>query len=80
MSNPGPASTQTTNYLFNGDSSDGVQLAGSATELLGFHGVTPTVQQAAITDLANDADGTAIATAVNAIITALEVKGLIAEN
>jgi hypothetical protein len=80
MSNPGPASSQTTNYLFNGDSSDGVQLAGSATELLGFHGVTPTVQQAAITDLANDADGTAIATAVNAIITALEVKGLIAEN
>ena len=80
MSNPGPASSQTTNYLFNGNSSDGVQLAGSATELLGFHGVTPTVQQAAITDLANDADGTAIATAVNAIITALEVKGLIAEN
>jgi hypothetical protein len=80
MSNPGPASTQTDNFLFNGDSSDGVQLAGSATELLGFHGVTPTVQQAAITDLANDADGTAIATAVNAIITALEVKGLIAEN
>ena len=80
MSNPGPASSQTTNYLFNGDSSDGVQLAGSATELLGFHGVTPTVQQAAITDLANDADGTAIATAVNAIITVLEVKGLIDEN
>ena len=80
MSNPGPASSQTTNYLFNGDSSDGVQLAGSATELLGFHGVTPTVQQAAITDLANDASGTAIATAVNAIITALEVKGPIAEN
>ena len=80
MSNPGPASTQTTNYLFNGDSSDGVQLAGSATELLGFHGVTPTVQQAAITDLGNSASGTEIATAVNAIITALEVKGLIAEN
>jgi hypothetical protein len=80
MANPGPASSQTTNYLFNGDSSDGVQLAGSATELLGFHGVTPTVQQAAITALANDASGTAIATAVNAIITALEVKGLIAEN
>jgi hypothetical protein len=80
MSNPGPASSQTTNYLFNGDSSDGVQLAGSATELLGFHGVTPTVQQAAITDLGNSASGTEIATAVNAIITALEVKGLIAEN
>ena len=80
MSNPGPASSQTTNYLFNGDSSDGVQLAGSATELLGFHGATPTVQQAAITALANDASGTEIATAVNAIITALEVKGLIDEN
>jgi hypothetical protein len=80
MANPGPASTQTTNYLFNGDSSDGVQLAGSATELLGFHGVDPTVQQAAITALANNADGTAIAAAVNAIITVLEVKGLIAEN
>jgi hypothetical protein len=80
MANPGPASSQTTNYLFNGDSSDGVQLAGSATELLGFHGATPTVQQAAITALANDASGTAIATAVNAIITALEVKGLIDEN
>ena len=80
MSNPGPASSQTTNYLFNGDSSDGVQLAGSATELLGFHGVTPTVQQAAITDLGNSASGTEIATAVNAIITALEVKGLIDEN
>lgn len=80
MANPGPASSQTTNYLFNGDSSDGIQLAGSATELLGFHGATPTVQQAAITALANDASGTAIATAVNAIITALEVKGLIDEN
>jgi hypothetical protein len=80
MANPGPASSQTTNFLFNGDSSDGVQLAGSATELLGFHGATPTVQQAAITALANDASGTAIATAVNAIITALEVKGLIDEN
>jgi hypothetical protein len=56
------------------------QLAGSATELLGFHGATPTVQQAAITALANDASGTAIATAVNALITALEVKGLIEEN
>lgn len=80
MANPGPASSQTTNFLFNGDSSDGVQLAGSATELLGFHGATPTVQQAAITALANDASGTAIATAVNAIISALEVKGLIDEN
>lgn len=80
MANPGPASTQTTNYLFNGDSADGIQIGGSAADLVGFHGVTPTVQQAAITALANNASGTAIATAVNAIITALEVKGLIDEN
>jgi hypothetical protein len=80
MANPGPASTQTTNFLFNGDSVDGIQLAGSATDKLGFHGATPTVQQAAITALANNADGTAIAAAVNAIITVLEVKGLIDEN
>lgn len=80
MANPGPASTQSTNYLFNGDSTDGIQIAGSAADLLGFHGATPTAQQPAITALANDASGTAIATAVNAIITALEVKGLIDEN
>jgi hypothetical protein len=80
MANPGPASTQTTNFLFNGDSVDGIQIAGSASDKLGFHGVDPTVQQAAITALANNADGTAIAAAVNAIITVLEVKGLIDEN
>jgi hypothetical protein len=78
MSNPGPASSQTTNYLFNGDSSDGVQLAGSATELLGFHGATPVDQAAAITNLGNTATGTEIATAVNAILVALREKGLIA--
>ena len=80
MSNPGPASTQTSNFLFNGDSVDGIQLAGAASDKLGFHGVTPSVQQAAITALGNSASGTEIATAVNAIITALEVKGLIDEN
>jgi hypothetical protein len=78
MSNPGPASSQTTNYLFNGDSSDGVQLAGSATELLAFHGATPVDQAAAITNLGNTATGTEIATAVNAILVALREKGLIA--
>jgi hypothetical protein len=80
MANPGPASTQTTNYLFNGDSADGIQIGGSATELVGFHGATPSARQAAITALGNSATGTEIATAVNAIITALEVKGLLDEN
>jgi hypothetical protein len=78
MANPGPASSQTTNYLFNGDSTDGIQIAGTAADLLAFHGATPVAQAATIADIGNSATGTEIATAVNAIIAALEAKGLIA--
>jgi len=78
MANPGPASTQSTNYLFNGDSTDGVQIAGSATDKLAFHGATPVDQAGAIANIANDASGTVIATAVNSILAALREKGLIA--
>jgi hypothetical protein len=78
MANPGPASTQTTNYLFNGDSTDGIQLAGAATDKLAFHGATPVDQAAAITNIGNSATGTEIATAVNSILAALREKGLIA--
>jgi hypothetical protein len=78
MANPGPASTQSTNYLFNGDSTDGIQIAGAASDKLAFHGAAPVDQAGAITNLANDANGTAIATAVNAILVALREKGLIA--
>lgn len=78
MSNPGPASTQTTNFLFNGDSTDGIQIAGAATDKLAFHGATPVDQAAAITNLGNTATGTEIATAVNAVLVALREKGLIA--
>jgi hypothetical protein len=78
MANPGPASTQSTNFLFNGDSTDGVQIAGAAADKLAFHGSTPVVQAAAITNLGNSASGTEIATAVNAILVALRNKGLIA--
>ena len=78
MANPGPASTQSTNYLFNGDSTDGIQLAGSATDKLAFHGAAPVDQAGAIANIANDANGTAIATAVNSILVALREKGLIA--
>lgn len=79
MANPGPASTQTTNYLFNGDSTDGVQLAGSASDKLGFYGVTPIVQpsgsaQAALTlTTATTAGfGFSSATAFNEAIAQLE--------
>lgn len=80
MPNPGPATTVSTNYLFTGESTDGIQLGASATDLVGFHGAVPSARQGAITDLASNATSTAIATAVNAIITVLEVKGLVAPN
>jgi hypothetical protein len=77
MSNPGPASAQTVNYLFNGNASDGVSL-GLAGGKIGFYGETPVVQANAITTIANNADGTAIATAVNAVIVALKNIGVTA--
>lgn len=80
MANPGPASTQTPVTLFGGDAADGITLGGSPDALVGFHGVDGTAQGVAITALGNSASGTEIATAVNAIITLLETKGLIAEN
>jgi hypothetical protein len=78
MANPGPASTQTPVQLFNGDAADGIIIGGSASKLVGFHGVTATAQGATVATIANDANGTAIATAVNAIIARLQAKGLIA--
>jgi hypothetical protein len=45
---------------------------------LAFHGSTPVIQAAAITNLGNSATGTEIATAVNAILVAMRNKGLIA--
>jgi len=77
MSNPGPASTQTSNYLFNGNASDGVALGVAGGEI-GCYGETPVVQAAAITTIADAATGTQIATAVNAIITALKDIGITA--
>ena len=77
MSNPGPASTQTVNYLLNGNASDGA-LIGISTGKVGFYGKTPVVQASAITTIADDATGTAIATAVNAVITALKNIGITA--
>ena len=80
MSNPGPASTTTAHYLYNGDSTDGILLGGSAAKLVGFHGAAPVAQAANIATIGNSATGTEIATAVNAIITALKNKGLIASS
>lgn len=57
---------------------DGHVLGQSATDKLAFHGADPVVQAAAITNIANDASGTLIATAVNSILVALRNKGIIA--
>jgi hypothetical protein len=77
MSNPGPASTQTPVYLFNGNAADGIAL-GIASGKIGFYGETPVVQASAVTTISDTATGTAIATAVNAIITALKNIGVTA--
>jgi hypothetical protein len=77
MANPGPASTQTSNYLLNGSAADGV-LLGIVGGEVGFYGETPVVQAAAITTISDAATGTAIATAVNSIITALKNIGITA--
>lgn len=77
MSNPGPASTVSAVYLFNGNAADGVAL-GVAGGKVGFYGETPVVQAAAITTIATNATGTAISTAVNSIIAALQNIGVTA--
>ena len=77
MSNPGPASTVTPVYLLNGNAADGILLGAVGGEI-GFYGETPVVQASAITTIADTATGTAIATAVNAIITALKNIGITA--
>lgn len=75
MSNPGPASSQTPIYLLNGGAADG-SLVGASGGKVGFYGTTPVVQASAITTISNTATGTEIATAVNAIIAALQNTGL----
>ena len=77
MANPGPASTQTSNYLLNGSAADGV-LIGIVGGEVGFYGETPVVQAAAITSLAATPTTAETVAAVNAIITALKNIGITA--
>jgi hypothetical protein len=77
MSNPGPASTQTTNYILNGNASDGA-LIGIATGKVGFYGATPVVQAAAITALTASPSTAEFVAATNSLITALKNLGLTA--
>ena len=78
MSNPGPASTQTSNYLLNGSAADGV-LIGIAGGEVGFYGETPVVQASAITPLVSTtASTTDMCARINSIITALQNIGITA--
>jgi hypothetical protein len=77
MANPGPASTQTSNFLMNGSAADGV-LLGIVGGEVGFYGETPVVQASAITTLAATPTTAETVAAVNAIITALKNIGITA--
>ena len=78
MSNPGPASTQTSNYLLNGSAADGV-LIGIVGGEVGFYGETPVVQAGAITPLVSTtASTTDMCARINNIITALQNIGITA--
>lgn len=77
MSNPGPASTVTPVYLFNGNAADGVALGISGGKI-GFYGETPVVQASAITTLAATPTTAETVAAVNAIIAALSGIGITA--
>ena len=56
---------------------DGVRLGQSATDLVGFHGATPSDQRAVLT-LATNATIAAVRTAVIEVINLLKEKGLMA--
>lgn len=57
---------------------DGTRLGQDSSDLIGFHGASPSDQAAAVSSLAASAANSTIATAVNAVIVALREKGLIA--
>ena len=72
-------------------SDDGCQIGGAATDLVAFHGATPVDQAAAIVSVSTSAavsvcgyfaftsaQANGLITAVNAILAALNEKGLIA--
>lgn len=61
-----------------GTHEEGVVIGEASTDLVAFHGATPTDQPAAIADITPAADGTTAGTAVNSILAVLREKGIIA--
>jgi hypothetical protein len=62
------------------NTSNGTKIGTATGQKIAFHNATPVAQQSHIADIANDANGTAIATAVNAILSVLEGKGFTASS
>ena len=60
------------------NTSTGTKIGTATGQKIAFHNATPVVQASHIADIANDATGTQIATAVNAILAVLEGKGFTA--
>ena len=65
----------TVEYIGDGNT-DGTCLGSSATELVAFHGATPSAQSTAVTNTTGSLGDTNVA--VLAIITMLQAKGLMA--
>ena len=57
---------------------DSISIGQATTDTVGFYGVTPVDQGAAVTTLATTPTATDIATAVNSIISRLQDIGIIA--
>jgi len=72
-----PTNTKPIGVAFEDPQLDGA-IMGKAGGTAGFYGTTPIVQAAAITAVSNTASGTELATAINALRTALKNLGITA--
>jgi hypothetical protein len=72
-----PTNTKPIGVAFEDPQLDGA-IMGKTGGTAGFYGTTPIVQAAAITAVSNTASGTELATAINALRTALKNIGITA--
>jgi len=72
-----PANSKPIGVAYEDPQLDGA-IMGKAGGTAGFYGTTPIVQAAAITAVGNTATGTELATAINALRTALKNLGITA--
>ena len=72
-----PTNTKPIGVAYEDQQLDGAVM-GKTGGTAGFYGTTPVVQAAAITAVTNTASGTELATAINALRTALKTLGITA--